>query len=896
MKACKRRGARKQHPASSLHRLGQAAWVIALAAGATGLAQALDLGEAKARLLLGQPLRVDLPLLLSPGESTDDLQVSVRGRAALSAEGDAAWMQGPFRIIFTSLDGLPGLRICHEQPLQEPIVELHLALRAANGTIVRRRYDLLTDPPQSGGAAPACEPQSAAVVAAPRTRAERVEKRVPRPAATARGRTSGGTLVVPGDTLSEVAQALRGNRPIALPVLVDALYQANPDAFTGSADKLRAGSRLTMPDMRGLAADVPAATRAAEIEPTNGPAEPVLAGNASSALPDTIAYDWTRRLQLSTRLSTLPTAAEQRRVAERYIDAAAPVVPQPIETKIETSIATPIEVSALPVPSEARSRSISATLGEMPAWLRNAVAALIIALLLGLAFSRKKQPRRRPAAAKPLPIPLAHAVSMPVTPVPVAALPNAPLPLYSRTQDAAQEVGRDFYDEVATLLIATLQQNPERRDLRFRLLDLYFTSGKRDAFIEHTRGYLASLGGTPDENWPEIVRMGQQLAPETGLYSAQPGAFTRATVIPLQGARSAGVRRFYENADATPLRVLREHLDRAYTQLRRDNDFWRELAALSREWLSPDPGLTPAERLTSYLGGGRILFRDERRRDTNEDAALVAIGQVLIARRLGYRRVVAGGMQARHALLAAQAAQRLGLQCVMHLSEAEQIHNAGALERVVGMHARIETLPDASFGLAASAQLCALNDALGSHDSLYISPAEAGPPPYPTIVVDLVAMQGRKLRANAQQLLGRHADVLITHSGDGLHTLGTLEAFLDAGDTRLLCMESGSRPHAGLLFPREHRLLRATGRVDYQHIAEEAARFTTQFCAEREYATLTPAGSEVFAAALRAARDLSASQSVVAVLPSEMAILSAQLAAEAETRGDATRVVPLPRA
>ncbi|TDU26929.1 tryptophan synthase beta subunit [Panacagrimonas perspica] len=890
MKTCKRRRAPTQRPASSLQRFGPAVWVVALAAGATGLAQALDLGDAKARLVLGQPLRVDLPLLLSPGESTEDLQVSVRGRAALSAEGDAAWMQGPFRILFTSIDGLPGLRICHEQLLQEPILELHLALRAANGHILRRRYDLLIDPPQPGSAVTACELPDAAAIAAPHARAERPRHRVGRHAVAAGDSTAEGRLVVPGDTLSEVAQTLRGDRPIALPAMVDALYRANPDAFTGSADRLRAGSHLTMPaNLRRLGAEVPATPTAVDVETATPAAAPAAAELPSSAPPDAVPRDWAQRLHMSERLATLPTAIEQGRVAERYLAAMAP--PVPVETVIDTPVSTPIAV--LP---DTRSRDVPTATREIPAWLRNAIAVLIVVLLLGWAVGRKKRTHRRPAAAAtPVPVPLPQAVAAPPAPAPVGAPSSAPPPVYSRTQDNAQEVGRDFYDEVAALLIATLQKNPDRRDLRFRLLDLYFTSGRRDAFVEHTRGYLASLAGTADENWPEIVRMGRQIAPESGLYSAHPGEAARATVIPLQGART-GVRRFYENADATALRALREHLDRAYTQLRRDNDFWRELTAVSRQSLAPDPGLTPAERLTQYLGGGRVLFRDERRRDPDEDAALVAIGQVLIARRLGYRRVVAAGMQARHALLAAQAAQRLGLYCVMHLSEAEQAHNAGALQRLIGMRAKIETIPDASFGLAASAQLCALNDALGSHDSLYISPAAGGPSPYPTIVVDLVAMQGRSLRASTTQLPGGHADVLITHSGDGVHTLGTIEAFLDAVDTRLLCMESDNRPHDGLTFQREHRLLRATGRVDYQHIAEEAARFTTQFCAEREYAKLGPAGSEVFAAALRAARDLSASQSVVAVLPSEMTATGAQLAGETDARGDAMRVVPLPRA
>lgn len=890
MNASKRRRASRPRRDVSLQQLARTAWVVGLAAGATGLAQALDLGEARGSLVLGQALRVDVPLLLSPEESTDGLKVSVRGRAALSGEADTAWMPGPFRILFTSLDGRPGLRICHEQPLQEPILELHVALRGADGNIIRRRYDLLTDPPGSSSAVSACEPASA-VIANPRKK--RVDLREhdatapasPRPA-TARGSQLSGTIVRPGDTLSEVAQALRGDRPIPLPVMVDALYRANPEAFDGSADRLRAGRRLAVPDMRTLGADEPAAAAA--------PPSPAVEERMAPAggMP---------RLHWSERLSSIPSAAEQQRVAERYrgartVPAAASTV-RPPALGIEAPVAAEptAEARIWPPPAETAERASASTLGGMPDWVRDTLVAALVAVLLLLVLARgRRRPPRPSVPAKPAPAP----VTLPAT---ASAAPPAPpplaetLPVHSRTQDMAQEVGRDFYDEVATLLIATLQQNPERRDLRFRLLDLYFTSGKRDAFVEHSRRYLEFLGGMPDENWPEIVRMGRQIAPETGLYSAQPADVARATVIPLQGARS-GTRRFYENADPSPLRALREHLDRAYAELRRDVEFWREFAALSRDWLPPDPGLKSAERLTNYLGGGRILFRDERLRDIDEAAALVAIGQVLIARRLGYRRVVSGGMHARHALIVAQAAQRLGLRCTMHLTDGERIHHAGGLERVIGAYATIEPVPDASFGLAANAQLCALNDALGSHDSLYVSPAAAGPPPYPTIVVDLVAMQGRILRAKTTQLLGRAADVLITHSGDGLHTLGAIEAFLDAGDTRLLCMESGvPAGPPDLLFPREHRLLRATGRVDYQRIPEEAARFTTQFCAEREYARLGTAGSEVFAAALRAARDLSSSQSVVAVLPSEMAAVAAGASAEAVVRHvDAARVIPLP--
>ncbi len=853
-----------------------AALTTVTAGGVVGLAQALTPGDLQGTPRLGQPLRLDFPLSLEPGESTDGLEVSVRARPSLGAVNGEAWLSSPFRILLTDRDGRPTLRICNEQLVQEPMLELRLALRSAAGVITRRRYDVLVDPPLAGVASAACEPPDAAALTS-RRRVTRPPVR--RPAETVMDRRSFGqeVRVVRGDTLGELAQALRGDHAIALPLMTDALYRSNRDAFIDNPDRLRAGSRLRVPDLDALARDgvaaLPAATAGSSDAPVTAPADAAIPPSAPpEAPPGAPPAPWPGPLMLSYRLSTPPSLAEQRLVAQRYVNTASGGAGAKAPARIdETRPSASVGGPSMPL-----------------------LMVIIVALLGALMWMLRGVLARRPRAPRP---------TSAMTPTPQAAVAAAPAkarPASGRTAEADEEVGRDFYAEVASLLIAELGKNPKRRDLRFRLLELYFTSGKRDAFVEHTHDYLRSLHGTPDENWAEIARMGRQIAPETGLYPDHAGQAPHSqaphsNVIPLQAARSPS-RRFYEDVDPAALRDLREHLDRSYAELRRDSMFWRQLATLAGDSISPHAGLVPAERLTQYLGGAQILFRDERRRPADESAALVAVGQVLMARRVGYERVVAGGMRSRHALLVAQTAQKLGIGCDLHLSSVEQSHHAGALERLMGSQLTLHTVEESETGLAGTTQLQALRDALRNPGSMYVSPAAAGPPPYPTIVTDLAALLGRNLRLQMFESLGRAADVLIMNREDGLNTIGLMETFLDSADTRLLCIESDRPASVGMLFPREHRLLRTTGRVEYQRIAEETARFITQFCAERQYAQLELAGSEVFAAALRVARDLPTGHVVVAVLPPESHMEVASASEQQQRVAERLRGLPTPRA
>lgn len=434
-----------------------------------------------------------------------------------------------------------------------------------------------------------------------------------------------------------------------------------------------------------------------------------------------------------------------------------------------------------------------------------------------------------------------------------------------------EEFGADFYDEVARLLHDELQKNPGRRDLRFKLMEVYASAEQREAFVEQTRHYLLVLGGQLDPYWPRIVRMGLELAPETGLYTEMPPLAPPSASLAARKQTGTQGRRYYDGVNQMTLNAAQAELQDAYKHLREDLDFWASVQLLCETQLAPPAPLQAAPALSGFLGGAQIYFKDERQRPHHDTAILSALGQVVIAQRMGKRRVVAGGLHDGHVRTVARAAQALGLECTVYLHESEQSDPA-ALTELQQRGAAIMSARDSILGAAAETQLQTLADSLDdAAGSFYVCPLAAGPMPYPTIVRDLQGLAGRSLRTQITARAGRLADAVLVSTADGMHAVGLLHPFLTT-TIDLYCVESAQNLSRSSRerYSREHSWLRASERVQYSSLSPEVARFAAQFCLPEDWHEMHSAGGEVLAETFRIARTMSPEQILVAVIPADV--------------------------
>lgn len=242
-----------------------------------------------------------------------------------------------------------------------------------------------------------------------------------------------------------------------------------------------------------------------------------------------------------------------------------------------------------------------------------------------------------------------------------------------------------------------------------------------------------------------------------------------------------------------------EELTAAYFEAREDADFQRELDALLRDYSGRPTPLFYARRLTERAGGARIYLKREDLSHTGSHKINNALGQALLARRMGKRRVIAETGAGQHGVATATACALLGLECIVYMG-AEDIRRQslnvyrmrllGA--EVLEVDAGARTLKDA------------INEALRDwvtnvQGTYYLLGSALGPHPYPLIVRDFQSVIGREARSQILEAEGRLPDLLVACVGGGSNSIGLFHPFLADRQVRMIGVEAGGAgPELGL--------------------------------------------------------------------------------------------------
>jgi tryptophan synthase beta chain len=349
---------------------------------------------------------------------------------------------------------------------------------------------------------------------------------------------------------------------------------------------------------------------------------------------------------------------------------------------------------------------------------------------------------------------------------------------------------------------------------------------------------------------PNTYRAGPDARGRFGIYG---GRFVAETLMPL---------------------IL--ELEGAYEEAKDDPAFQRELAAWLADYAGRPTPLYLAERLSAKLGGARIYFKRDELTHTGAHKINNTIGQILLARRMGKRRIIAETGAGQHGVATATVAARLGLECVVYMGERDierQRPNVFRM-RLLGAEVRAVTSGSATLKDAMNE---ALRDWVGNVEStFYIIGTVAGPHPYPAMVRDFQSVIGNEVRAQMTAKEGRLPDTLVACIGGGSNAIGLFHPFLDEPEVGMIGVEAaghgiasgehaaalsagspgvlhGSRSYllqdddgqvieahsisAGLDYPGvgpEHAWLKDVGRVEYVAISDEEALGAFRLCSELE--------------------------------------------------------------
>jgi tryptophan synthase beta chain len=233
-----------------------------------------------------------------------------------------------------------------------------------------------------------------------------------------------------------------------------------------------------------------------------------------------------------------------------------------------------------------------------------------------------------------------------------------------------------------------------------------------------------------------------------------------------------------------------DELETAWRAAREDPGFRRELDELLRRFAGRPTPLGEARRMSADAGGCRVLLKREDLCHTGAHKINNTLGQVLLARRMGKRRIIAETGAGQHGVATATAAALFGLPCDVFMGALDVERQALNVFRMQLLGARVIPVEAGSRTLKDAMNEAIRDWVTNVRDTHYIIGSVAGPHPYPALVRDFQSVIGAEARAQVLELAGRLPDAVIACVGGGSNAMGIFSAFLSDAGVRLIGVEA----------------------------------------------------------------------------------------------------------
>ena len=233
-----------------------------------------------------------------------------------------------------------------------------------------------------------------------------------------------------------------------------------------------------------------------------------------------------------------------------------------------------------------------------------------------------------------------------------------------------------------------------------------------------------------------------------------------------------------------------EELKQAYAEAQRDPAFVAEFEYELKHYVGRPSPIYHAKRLSQELGGAQIFLKREDLNHTGAHKVNNCIGQAMLARRMGKKRVIAETGAGQHGVATATVAARYGMECIVYMGSEDVRRQAANVYRMKLLGATVVPVESGSKTLKD-----ALNEAMRDwvtniSSTFYIIGTVAGPHPYPAMVRDFQTVIGKEAIVQMPELCGRQPDAVIACVGGGSNAMGIFHPYIDFKDVRLIGVEA----------------------------------------------------------------------------------------------------------
>ena len=234
-----------------------------------------------------------------------------------------------------------------------------------------------------------------------------------------------------------------------------------------------------------------------------------------------------------------------------------------------------------------------------------------------------------------------------------------------------------------------------------------------------------------------------------------------------------------------------DELEIAHNTAQKDPEFLAELAHLHKTYSGRPSIITEAKRFAEHAGGARIILKREDLNHTGSHKINNVLGQALLAKRSGKKRVIAETGAGQHGVASATAAALMGLQCVVYMGEEDTKRQSLNVARMKLLGAEVIPVTTGSKTLKDAINEAMRDWVTNVETTNYLFGTVAGPHPFPTMVRDFQKIIGEEARAQVLELTGKLPDAVLACVGGGSNAIGIFYDFIKDQDVRLIGLEAG---------------------------------------------------------------------------------------------------------
>jgi tryptophan synthase beta chain len=234
-----------------------------------------------------------------------------------------------------------------------------------------------------------------------------------------------------------------------------------------------------------------------------------------------------------------------------------------------------------------------------------------------------------------------------------------------------------------------------------------------------------------------------------------------------------------------------DELTQAHESAKRDPEFQNQLAELHRTYTGRPSILTEAKRFAEHAGGARIFLKREDLNHTGSHKINNVLGQALLTKRMGKKRIIAETGAGQHGVASATAAALLGLECFVYMGEADTKRQALNVARMKLLGAQVIPVTQGSKTLKDAINEAMRDWVTNVATTHYLLGTVAGPHPFPTMVRDFHRVIGVEARAQMLEEFGRLPDAVLACVGGGSNAIGIFHPFIGDANVRLIGLEAG---------------------------------------------------------------------------------------------------------